>query len=30
VRLAYRLGVNRYQGLEAPELRVELLRAAGE
>jgi single-stranded-DNA-specific exonuclease len=30
VRLAYRLGVNRYQGLETPELRVELLRAAGE
>ncbi|MGH8481396.1 MAG: single-stranded-DNA-specific exonuclease RecJ [Nevskiaceae bacterium] len=28
VRLAYRLGVNRYQGYETPELRVELLRPA--
>jgi len=27
VELAYRLGVNRYQGLETPELRVELLKA---
>ena len=25
VQLAYRLGVNRYQGYETPELRVELL-----
>jgi single-stranded-DNA-specific exonuclease len=29
VELAYRLGVNRYQGMESPELRVELLRRAG-
>jgi single-stranded-DNA-specific exonuclease len=28
VHLAYRLGVNRYQGYESPELRVELLRPA--
>jgi len=27
VQLAYRLGVNRYQGYESPELRVELLKA---
>jgi single-stranded-DNA-specific exonuclease len=26
VQLAYRLGVNRYQGYESPELRVEMLR----
>jgi single-stranded-DNA-specific exonuclease len=29
VELAYRLGVNRYQGYETPELRVELLRRPG-
>jgi len=29
VELAYRLGVNRYQGLESAELRVELLRRPG-
>ena len=29
VELAYRLGVNRYQGLESAELRVELLRHGG-
>jgi single-stranded-DNA-specific exonuclease len=28
-QLAYRLGVNRYQGYEMPELRVELVRAPG-
>jgi single-stranded-DNA-specific exonuclease len=29
VELAYRLGVNRYQGLESAELKLELVRSAG-